>query len=396
MKLLLAILLLTFGCTPLIAQEEFVPPDAKLISRIPFFQLSGGIIILKAQLNQFTDSLNFVLDTGSGGISLDSSAVERLKLPTALSEKTIRGIAGVKRVSFAYNHTLTLPGLEVKNLDFHINNYELLTSVYGVRIDGIIGYSFLRRYIVHLDFDKRQMEVYTPGRFKYPRGGQLLKPNFSTLPLLQANVEDSKTFLNRFIFDTGAGLCFLLSRDYVADSAVFKSKRKFYPTQAEGLGGKKQMEIAVMKSIKIGNYKFKKVPVHVFEDDYNVTNYPSLGGLIGNDLLRRFNITLNYPEQSIHIKPNNHFDDSFDYSYTGLGIYLIDGQIKVVDIIEGSPCDKAGFKTDDIIFSIENNASNNIQAYKNLFQNSLGKIKVVVMRNNLPLMLVMNVKDIRR
>ncbi len=396
MKLLLAILLLTFGCTPLIAQEEFVPPDAKLISRIPFFQLSGGIIILKAQLNQFTDSLNFVLDTGSGGISLDSSAVERLKLPTALSEKTIRGIAGVKRVSFAYNHTLTLPGLEVKNLDFHINNYELLTSVYGVRIDGIIGYSFLRRYIVHLDFDKRQMEVYTPGRFKYPRGGQLLKPNFSTLPLLQANVEDSKTFLNRFIFDTGAGLCFLLSRDYVTDSAVFKSKRKFYPTQAEGLGGKKQMEIAVMKSIKIGNYKFKKVPVHVFEDDYNVTNYPSLGGLIGNDLLRRFNITLNYPEQSIHIKPNNHFDDSFDYSYTGLGIYLIDGQIKVVDIIEGSPGDKAGFKTDDIIFSIENNASNNIQAYKNLFQNSLGKIKVVVMRNNLPLMLVMNVKDIRR
>lgn len=396
MKLLLAILLLTFGCTPLIAQEEFVPPDAKLISRIPFFQLSGGIIILKAQLNQFTDSLNFVLDTGSGGISLDSSAVERLKLPTALSEKTIRGIAGVKRVSFAYNHTLTFPGLEVKNLDFHINNYELLTSVYGVRIDGIIGYSFLRRYIVHLDFDKRQMEVYTPGRFKYPRGGQLLKPNFSTLPLLQANVEDSKTFLNRFIFDTGAGLCFLLSRDYVADSAVFKSKRKFYPTQAEGLGGKKQMEIAVMKSIKIGNYKFKKVPVHVFEDDYNVTNYPSLGGLIGNDLLRRFNITLNYPEQSIHIKPNNHFDDSFDYSYTGLGIYLIDGQIKVVDIIEGSPGDKAGFKTDDIIFSIENNASNNIQAYKNLFQNSLGKIKVVVMRNNLPLMLVMNVKDIRR
>jgi hypothetical protein len=240
------------------------------------------------------------------------------------------------------------------------------------------------------------MEVYTPGRFKYPRGGQLLKPNFTTLPLLQATVEDSRSILNRFIFDTGAGLCFLLSKDYVEDSAIFKSKRKFYPTQAEGLGGKKQMEIAVMKSVKIGNYKFKKVPVHIFEDDYNVTNYPSLGGLIGNDLLRRFNIILNYPEQSIFIKPNNHFTDSFDYSYTGLGIYLIDGQIKVIDIIEGSPGDKAGFKTEDIIFSIENNASNNIQAYKNLFQNTLGKIKVIVLRNNLPLLLNMNVKDIRK
>jgi hypothetical protein len=388
--------LFIFWSTQAKGQEEFAPPDAKLITRIPFFQLSGGIIVLKAQLDEFSDSLNFVLDTGSGGISLDSSTVEKLKIPNNLSEKLIRGIAGVKRVSFAYNHSLKMPGISVNGLDFHINNYELLTSVYGVRIDGIIGYSFLRRYIVLLDFDKKQMEVYTPGRFKYPRGGQLLKPNFTTLPLLQATVEDSRSILNRFIFDTGAGLCFLLSKDYVEDSAIFKSKRKFYPTQAEGLGGKKQMEIAVMKSVKIGNYKFKKVPVHIFEDDYNVTNYPSLGGLIGNDLLRRFNIILNYPEQSIFIKPNNHFTDSFDYSYTGLGIYLIDGQIKVIDIIEGSPGDKAGFKTEDIIFSIENNASNNIQAYKNLFQNALGKIKVIVLRNNLPLLLNMNVKDIRK
>lgn len=395
MKKFISIILL-LGVLQLRAQEEFVPPDARFITKVPFFQLSGGIIIIKAQFDQFTDSLNFVLDTGSGGISLDSTTAEKLKIQTQQSEKTIRGIAGVKKVSFAYNHTLSMPGIEVKQLDFHINNYDLLTSVYGVKIDGIIGYSFLRRYIVHLDFDKRIMEVYAPGRYKYPRGGQLLRPNFSTLPLMQASIQDNNTFLNRFIFDTGAGLCFLLSRDYVEDSSVFKSKRKFFLTQAEGLGGKKQMEIAVMKSIKIGNYKFKKVPVHIFEDDYNVTNYPTLGGLIGNDLLRRFNIILNYPDQSIHLKPNNHFNDPFDYSYTGLGIYLIDGQIKVVDIIEGSPGQKAGFKIDDIIFSIENNASNNIQAYKNLFQNSIGKIKVIVLRNSVPVLLNIQVKDIRK
>ncbi|WP_037351845.1 aspartyl protease family protein [Sediminibacterium salmoneum] len=395
MKKIFSIILL-LGSLQLSAQEEFVPPDARFISKVPFFQLSGGIIILKAQLDQFSDSLNFVLDTGSGGISLDSTTAEKLSIPTQQTEKSIRGIAGIKKVAFAYDHSLSMPGIQVKHLDFHINNYDLLTSVYGIRIDGIIGYSFLRRYIVHLDFDKRVMEIYTPGRFKYPKGGQLIRPNFSTLPLMQSTLQDSKTLLSRFIFDTGAGLCFLLSRDFVDDSMVFKSKRKFFLTQAEGLGGKKQMEIAVMKSIKIGNYKFKKVPVHIFEDDYNVTNYPTLGGLIGNDLLRRFNITLNYPDQSIHLKPNNHFNDPFDYSYTGLGIYLIDGQIKVVDIIEGSPGDKAGFKTDDIIFSIENNASNNIQAYKNLFQNSIGKIKVIVLRNNIPLLLNMQVKDIRK
>lgn len=396
MKLLLSILLLLSTIMPSKAQEEFVPPESKLITKIPFSMLSGGIIILKAVLSNFPDSLNFVLDTGSGGISLDSSTAAQLNISLTKSDKTIRGIAGVKNVDFALNRTLLLPGIEVKNLDFHINDYELLTSVYGVKIDGIIGYSFFRRYIVQLDYDKMMVEVYTAGRFRYQRGGYMLKPHFSTLPLQQMIIEDTRAILSRYIFDTGAGLCFMLSKDFMQDSGVFKSTRKFYPTQAEGLGGKKQMELTILKSIKIGPYKFKNVPVHVFEDQFNITNYPSLGGIIGNELLRRFNVTINYPEQCIYIKPNNNFNDGFDYSYTGLGIYLIDGEIKVIDIIENSPGYKAGFKTGDIIFSIENNVSRNIQAYKSLFQNSLGKVKVVIFRDQKPIVLTIVVKDIRR
>lgn len=396
MKRLLFILLLTLLGYQTQAQEEFVPPDCKLITKISFTQLTGGIILIKAQLDLFTDSLNFVLDTGSGGISLDSTLVASLHLPSSKSQKTIRGIAGVKTVDFVLNHSLKMPGIEVNQLDFHINDYSLLTSVYGVRIDGIIGYSFLRRYVVHIDYDEYTLAIFTPGRFRYPKGGFVLKPNFSNLPLQTASIQTSRTILSRYIFDTGAGLCLLLSKDFVEDSAIFSSNKTFYPTQAEGLGGKKQMKLTVLKSVKIGPYKFKKVPTHIFEDQYNVTNYPILGGIIGNDLLRRFNITINYPDQTIFIKPNNRFTESFDYSYTGLGIYLIDGEIQVIDIIEGSPGDKAGFKSGDIIFSIEDNFTRNIQVYKNLFQNSIGKIKVIVFRNQIPILLEMTVQDIRK
>jgi predicted metalloprotease with PDZ domain len=156
------------------------------------------------------------------------------------------------------------------------------------------------------------------------------------------------------------------------------------------------MDVTVASEVKIGPYRFKKVPVHIFDDYYNVTSYPVLGGLIGNDILRRFNLILNYPEQSIYIRPNTHFADNFDYSYTGLGIYLVDGEIKVVDIMPGSPGDKAGFKEGDVIFSVETNISNNIQTYKNIFQNSIGRMRVVVFRNQQPVVLTINVKDIRK
>ncbi len=396
MKRFCLTLALLYGWLTSTAQEEFIPPQAKAIAKFSFSQISGGIVILKARLDTFPDLLNFVLDTGSGGISLDSLTANYLGVHIEQSEKTIRGIAGIKQVEFTYNHTLKLPGLDVTHLDFHINDYDLLTSVYGVKIDGIIGYSFLRRYIVKLDYDELTMEVFTPGTFKYPRGGFLLKPNFSTLPLQVASLRDNRRIQSRFIFDTGAGLSFLLSKDFVEDSSLFKKGKKFYATQAEGLGGKSQMKLTVAKEVKVGPYKFRKVPIHVFDDDYNVTSYPLLGGLVGNDILRRFNVIINYPEQSIHIRPNSHFTESFDYSYTGMGIYLIDGEIRVIDIMPGSPGDKAGFKPGDIIFSVETNMTKNIQAYKNLFQNSLGKVKVVVFRDQQPIILTLDVKDIRR
>lgn len=393
-RLLLAIGLLS-GFTGF-SQEEFIAPECQLITRIPFYQLSGGIIIVKAQLDQFSDSLNFVFDTGSGGISLDSATAAGLQLPLSKSEKTIRGIAGIRNVEFAENHQLSFPGLRTENLDFHINDYELLSSVYGVRIDGIIGYSFIRRYVIRIDYDINMLEIYTPGTFRYPKGGHLLRPSFTTLPRQMAQLEDSRKVNTRLIFDSGAGLCFLLSRDFTEDSSLFKAKKKFFPTQAEGLGGKKQMELTVIKSVKIGPFRFRNVPVHIFDDNYNITSYPTLGGIMGNDLLRRFNVILNYPQQTIHIRPNRHFNEQFDYSYTGLGIYLVDGEIKVIDIVKGSPGDKAGFKNGDVIFAVESNFSKNIQTYKNLFQNAIGKIKVVVFRNEAPLVLTMEVKDIRR
>ncbi|NCI47759.1 aspartyl protease family protein [Sediminibacterium soli] len=378
------------------AQEEFVAPQASLITKLRFTQISGGIVILKAQLDNFPDSLNFVFDTGSGGISLDSATAEYLQLKLTKSDKTIRGIAGMKLVDFALNHSLSIRGLKVERLDFHINDYDLLTSVYGIKIDGIIGFSFLRRFIVRLDYDQQLMEIYSPGLYKYPKGGYLLKPNFSTLPLQLATINDDHPVTDRFIFDTGAGLSFLLSEDFVEDSSVFRKKSRFFPTQAEGLGGKRKMSITVVKEIKLGPYKFRRVPVHVFNDEFNVTNYPMLGGLLGNDILRRFNVVLNYPEQSIHLKPNTHFNESFDYSYTGLGIYLIDGEIRVVDVMPGSPGEKAGFLPGDIIFSVETNTSKNIMSYKNLFQNSLGKVKVIIFRKERPMILALDVKDIRK
>ena len=387
-------ILLALSVFSLHAQEEFVPAPSTLITKFSFRLLTGGIMILNARFENFTDSLNFILDTGSGGISLDSTTVAKLKIQTTSTERTIRGIAGIRKVRFAFDRTLHLPGLDVDSLDFHINDYDLLTSVYGEKIDGIIGYSFLSKYIVHINYDSMKIAVYTRGRIRYPRGGYLMKPFVVNIPITSATVKEGNEVTSRFYFDTGAGMCMLLSSDFVADSMQLISKKKWFVSQAEGLGGKAPMKQGVIKQIKVGPYKFKKVPVYIFDDEYNITSYPYLGGLLGNDMLRRFNLIINYEKRDIHMLPNSHFRDPFDYSYTGLGMYVVDGIIKVVDIMKNSPAEKAGFKSDDIIMAVGNNFSGNIQAYKNLMQNPRERLKIIVSRNGQPVSLVMKVMSI--
>ena len=372
------------------AQEQFVEPPSKLITSFPFRILTGGVILLKAKVNNYADSLNFVLDTGSGGISLDSITVEEFKIPVVESDKTIKGIGGIRKVSFLYDASLKLPGLQVDKLNFHVNDYSLLTSVYGVKIDGIIGYSFLSRYIVNVNYDSLIIKVFSIGEYKYPSGGHMLNPMFTALPIQTLRFTDNGKFYSKFYLDTGAGLNFLLSERFATDSNVLK-KRKKEPrlTQAEGVGGRTSMRITTVNEVKLGPYRFRKVPTYLFKDENNITNYPYLGGLIGNDLLRRFNATFNYVKQEVHIIPNSHYRDDFDYAYHGLSLYYIEGQIVVDDVVPGSPSDKAGFMKDDVVIALNNDISNNIQVYKTMMQEIGVKMNFVILRNGKALQLSM-------
>lgn len=379
MKQLLCIIALA-GSLSASSQEEFIEPS-KLLTKFHFSQLTGGVILMQGRFDSFPDTLNFILDTGSGGISLDSSTTAYFGLKGAPSNRTIRGVAGIRNVSFLNNKKLHLPGLSIDSLNFHINDYSILTAVYGERIDGIVGYSVFIRYIVKIDYDSSKIEFWTQGSLKYPRGGFLLRPLINTIPVNSLRVKDGKTITARFLYDMGAGLNLMLSSDFLKDSALLGKKRKLYAKEAEGLGGKIDMFMTVIKEVKLGPYRFRKVPVYIFDDTYNITSYPFLGGLIGNDLLRRFNVILNYGSRDIYLIPNSHYNDAFDYSYSGIELYYIEGKIIIGDVARNSPAEAAGLQEGDVVVAVNKNFSQNLQQYKATIQNTGEKLQIIVLRN---------------
>jgi hypothetical protein len=385
--------LLTIVCLPAFAQEEFVEPS-KFLTKFSFVQMTGGVIILQARFDSFADTLNFILDTGSGGISLDSATADYFGVKGTPSNRTIRGIAGIRNVSFLNNRKLHLPGLTIDSLNFHINDYSILTAVYGEKIDGIIGYSVLSRYVIKINYDSTQIEFWSRGSYKYPRGGFLLRPIINSTPVQQLRVRDGRAITTRFLYDMGAGLNMMLSTDFLKDSSLLDRKRKLYAKEAEGLGGKVDMAMTVIKEIKLGPYKFRNVPVYVFNDTFNITSYPFLAGLIGNDILRRFNVILNYDRRDIFLVPNTHFNESFDYSYTGIELYYVDGKIIIGDVATGSPAEEAGLKEGDVVVAVNKNFSQNLQQYKAAIQSAGEKLMLVIQRGGDLIQFTLKVKSI--
>lgn len=358
----------------LLAQIIFVEQSSEPITKFRFRQLSGGVVLLKGTLNDNPDSLNFILDTGSGGISLDSATAKKLDLPLTPTDRTVKGLGGVRKVEYAMNNTLHLPGIMIDYLNFHVTDYYLLTTVYGIKIDGIIGYSVLNQYIVKINYDSSIIEFHTNGSIRYPRGGYLLKPAISTIPITPARIKDACLVNGRFYFDTGAGLSLLLSQQFARDSFLIHRKRNTVITQGEGLGGKLDLEFTYIRELR----------------------FPVLGGLIGNDLLRRFNLILNYEKREIHLTPNSHFHDPFDYSYTGLGIYYYNGIIEISDVIKDSPGEKAGLEPGDIIVSINNVIGADILQYKHILQSVTSRMKIIVRRNDQLLELTIKPRNITK
>jgi Aspartyl protease/PDZ domain len=352
-----------------------------LLEKIPIKIYTGGVIVIEAKLNNILEPLNFILDTGSGGISLDSATCAEFNIASRKTDTLVSGIGGTRNVSYAFNQTLATGKLKTDNLNFYVNDYSLLSSVYGEKIDGIIGFGLLSRYIFEINFDSSYIKIYSPGKYKYEVGGTMIYPTFSRLIAHSIGIKDKIKTNPNIYFDTGAGLCLLLTENFLKDNKILLSRRKPVITEVQGLNGKKKMRLTVVKRVQIGPYVFRNVPTNLYDDAENVTSYPYTAGLLGNDILRRFNIVLNYPSKEIHLKPNGSFYDHFDYAYTGMTLYSYGDKIIIDDIVAKSPAEKAGLKNGDEVICVSNDCSGKILAYENLLQKARESVKLIISRN---------------
>jgi hypothetical protein len=261
------------------------PAPAKGRAEIPFILGNNDKIYIKGRVNGGKE-LNFQFDLGCGGSILKKSSADAANLEFDRSI-TLSNSDGVNQVPLNTNNHFEIGGLHWRGLPFAIADN--MTH----REDGLLGNTLFQDKVLEINYDRKVLVIHDA----LPTMDDAFSKHSIILdgvvPFLQGTLTISdEQRKGRFMLDTGAYTSILFS-----DRASPWSK--LYTELCNTIGGN-----AAGPSLTIGEYHFSGFN-HTVEN--GPRNEDQLG-LLGNDILKRFNTILDNQNGFIYLRPNSLVD----------------------------------------------------------------------------------------
>ena len=365
-------------------------------TRIPF-ELHSNLIVVKMRVNQ-SDTLNFILDTGvSNTIITDPLALKQQSLKMARKIKLSGAGEGTGLSAIvSIDNDLTMGAMQAAHQNIVILEDDILrlSEYVGVPIHGIFGYELFNNFVVDIDFRHRELTLTKPASYKYKRGRgdrypitiQNTKPYLDVTALLSGE----RTVPLRVVLDTGAGHALML--DGQSSLAALPRPEKLLRAQlGRGLNGVINGSLGRIEGLRLGKHELQNV-IASFPDStsfgMHILSSTDRQGNVGCELLRRFNVTFNYREQYIVLKPVKRLlHEHFEHDMSGLELRARGNQFRtyyIGAIMTNSPAQLAGLREGDELLFINSAMASGLaisDIYK-LLQRGEGKEITLGVRRN--------------
>lgn len=337
------------------------------------FEYKQGFIIVDVRFHR-AFPLKFVFDTGAEHtLLLKKVYTDILDIPYHRSIKvlgsdmkyTIYGLVCRDIYLEIKNAALVKQDILVLEEDLY-----LLDELTGLKIDGIIGANVFKHLIVQINYRKQEIVLWDPETFVPPKGYESLdltihnnKPYLSCVTSLQSGELE----IAKLLLDTGASLHFLLHNN---TNPHFSLPEIYtFGNIGYGLGGAIEGYLGMVNNIEVGKTKFEHVVISFQDIDTNYLQREGFirNGIIGNKLLERFDIIIDYYDEKLYLKARNKVSKKFRYDKSGLVIYALGSahnEFYIKEVIPESPADKVGIRKGDVIIRFQNVSSKQLDIAK--------------------------------
>lgn len=304
--------------------------------------------------------LSFVLDTGAPFSIIDLSLAKDLGIPIGQSFSARGAGNGSIAAARISRDSVRIAGTDIVMPFAQAMDFRALNAAGRLNLQGILGADFIDRFVLGLDYRDSVISVYDRPTFAYTGAGTVV-PFTMSRGFIFVNGDltllDGTKLPGRFVVDVGASGALALAKPFVdANHLRDRAGATIRRETGRGVGGVVVADVGRAQTFSIGGATLQHPIITLSGDSAGVLSGGSLGdGNIGGEILRRFNVVLDYARKNLIFERHAGSDDPFESEMTGLAMVpALDGTGLVVSsVVVRSPAAEAGIVAGDTIVSID-------------------------------------------
>ena len=325
------------------------------VARLPF-EYQARHVWLRASVDGGPPA-DFIFDTGASITVIDSAYAAKIGLRTEGLQQG-QGAGATGSASFAVLSSLTVAaadgdGIEVKDARVAVLNVNSILAPYFWRdCAGVIGFDFINRFVDEIDFDARRLTLYDPKTFQYEGQGKAVPMTLAGhTPVVTMRLDDGIT--GDFRVDVGSGSTVDLHTPFVKRHDLMTKTGRGVDVMGGGFGGTFTTHVVRMKKLEIGPYSWTDPVVSLSQATVGAFTSEDYAGNIGNRLLERFKVTLDYERRQMWLEPGRLYTRRDPMSRSGIQLVRQADTVKVAAVLAGSAAERAGIVVGDALTAVD-------------------------------------------
>ena len=324
------------------------------------FILIKNLIIISLYIYG-TGPYNFILDTGVHPLIItDVEILEHIDLAKLRTTK-LGGLGEGNDIEAYLTDQIyvRMGSASINNMPTAILKKDIfdLSSYVGIPIYGLIGYYFFNSFTVKIKYPNKRLIYYLPETKVKLKGERIPLEMINNKPYVQMYVsidgKDKKEV--KMIMDIGASHA--VSLEAYEGKPFELPKKTIRANLGVGFAGLISGHIGRLSGVQLGSKVYENV-LSSFPDFHQAgakTGVNKRNGNLGSNLLKHFDLTIDYINGAMYLKPNHFSNEAFEHDMSGMEVYLRRGSPDgyfVGRIEPDSPAMTAGILTNDQLISV--------------------------------------------